>query len=289
MCQKLAEIHNLRPENLLDYLPDSSNGCVDIDKILQQMNISIQKNTKRVRKTVLHQRVVPKGGSRAKGNDLVLFYNPSLTEKERRITLASEIAHCCVDMNVDSTLHMNVQKRSNWIKQRGGKRHRVRSKQERAARSYARELLVPSSSINSLLYNKPELSVEELSDYYKIGDSEIYKKLIEIKRNLSGTEINNLMEYPAVEKEQILNAINRIRKNYMRYKIKSEINVTKGFMLFFALLLVGIFGTMTTMITEILNNQSIGEYIYKYIVEILCLISLLITDTFIIFERTKKK
>ena len=149
MCRKLGEIHNKRPD---DFLNSMYSLPVDIVQILESLKIDTAAvSFEKLQKDLPLNNNKITGLAYAKGDDLFILYSKELSMPESRFTLAHELAHCCMHMNVDSSFHLELQTISDVLNVSQDRFLMFNRRKEEEADKFARDLLIPTDALLLLL------------------------------------------------------------------------------------------------------------------------------------------
>lgn len=178
MSKEIAILNNKTPDY---FLQENTTLPVDIIRILQKMNIDVIKESF----DMLQERLPFKNTTidaitYVEQSGLKILYDQHLDVKNKRFTLAHELAHCCLHMNANNYCHIELQTHSDIFGKEKGKLVSSTVNQEKIADKFARELLIPSSSLFYLLNKSETLSIEELSDIYGVPFDQMQKRIEEV-------------------------------------------------------------------------------------------------------------
>ncbi len=180
MCKKLGEIHKKRPE---EFLADIGSLPVDIGQILNKWEIEIAAvSFDELQKDLPIGKNKITGLAYAQNDDLLILYSKESDMKESRFTLAHELGHCCLHMDVNSSCHIELQTANDVHNISQNKFETFYSKKEEEADKFARDLLIPTNILKLLLSKNKKLSVELLSDFFAVPITQMQKKLIDIQQ-----------------------------------------------------------------------------------------------------------
>lgn len=180
MCKKLRQIHQKRPE---EFLSDIDSLPIDIERILNKWEIEIAAvSFDALQKDLPIGKNKITGLAYAQNDDLFILYSKESTMKEARFTLAHELGHCCLHMDVDSSCHIELQSANDVHNISPNKFEIFYAKKEEAADKFARDLLIPTNVLKLLFSKNKKLSVELLSDFFSVPITQIQKKLIDIQQ-----------------------------------------------------------------------------------------------------------
>lgn len=179
MCKKLADIHGKTPEDLLDYI---TSVPVDMNQMLEALGIECQcvDFDSLQRGLPLKKPSIILGLAYAKGNDLAIFYSSHSDLASARFTLAHELGHCCLHMNVDSSFHVEMQTIPDVWYKAGRPVTPFTNKKEEAADKFARDLLIPTTLLVHMLSSVKKISIDSLAELFSVPTSQMEKKLWEV-------------------------------------------------------------------------------------------------------------
>lgn len=179
MCKKLGEIHNKCPS---DFLEGIDSLPVDIEQILSTWQI----NTAAVSFEEL-QKVLPlknnkiTGLAYAKGNDLLVLYSKDSKKADSRFTLAHELGHCCLHMDVTSSSHIELQTVGDVLNVSQNKFVIFNRQKESEADRFARDLLIPTNALILLLKKENNFSLKQLANFFVVPVEQMEIKLEELR------------------------------------------------------------------------------------------------------------
>ena len=178
MCKKLGEIHNKCPA---DFLKGVNSLPIDIEQILHNWKIDYASASfKDLQKALPLKNNEITGLAYAQGDDLLILYSKSSNKSDSRFTLAHELAHCCLHMNVDSSCHIELQTVGDVLNISMDKfRFFNRSKEQEADR-FARDLLIPTNVLLLLLKRNPKISLKQLATFFVVPIEQMHIKLQEL-------------------------------------------------------------------------------------------------------------
>ena len=105
----------------------------------------------------------------ANGNDLAILYKKDDLVNNRRFTIAHEIAHSCLHMEVNSAFHVEFRRAL-----------RDGSENEKEANAFARRLLIPSDVLRGMLGETRRIepkSVPMLSSLFMVSEDVMQERL----------------------------------------------------------------------------------------------------------------
>lgn len=175
MCQKLKELHEMTPADLLRKTNQAGVFPVDVAQICYKMGIRlmpfdfsrIETQSLRNEKKIQYGDIL--GAVIAKDNDLAILYKKDDLINNRRFTIAHEIAHSCLHMEADSALHIEF-RTAPWDG----------SETECEANAFARRLLIPSDVLRGLIGDSERINpktVSQLSSLFMVSDGVMQERL----------------------------------------------------------------------------------------------------------------
>lgn len=182
MCQKIKELHDLTPADLLKKTNQTGVFPVDVAQICYKMGIrlmpfdfsQIEMQARRSEHRVEFGDVL--GAVVARENDLAILYKKDDLVNNRRFTIAHEIAHSCLHMEPDSAFHIEFR-----TALRDG------SQNEREANAFARSLLIPSDVLRALIGQNNRIepkTVSRLSSMFMVSEEVMQERLADFEVNV---------------------------------------------------------------------------------------------------------
>lgn len=182
MCQKIRDLHDLTPADLLKKTNQTGVFPVDVAQICYKMGIRlmpfdfsrIEMQAKRNEQNVEYGDIL--GAIVAQGNDLAILYKKDDLVNNRRFTIAHEIAHSCLHMEPDSAFHVEFR-----TALRDG------SENESEANAFARRLLIPSDVLRGMLGETRRVepkSVSRLSALFMVSEDVMQERLADFEVNV---------------------------------------------------------------------------------------------------------
>ncbi len=183
MCKKLKEIHKQKPEDLINRI----ENCipVDIDSILENIGIGcyyVDFDELRAMKPLKKSNIL--GMAYALNDDLFILCSRKSNEVDARFTIAHELGHCCLHMDVSSAFHVEMQTSPDFIENQTSFFKLFRNKKELEADKFGRDLLIPSNTLLNLLKSNPNLSIEKLAGIFAVPQKEMVKKIKELRNDI---------------------------------------------------------------------------------------------------------
>lgn len=175
MCQKIREMHDLTPADLLKKTNQTGVFPVDVAQICYKMGIrlmpfdfsQIEMQASREENNCESGDIL--GAIVANGNDLAILYKKDDLVNNRRFTIAHEIAHSCLHMEVNSAFHVEFRRAL-----------RDGDESEREANAFARRLLIPSDVLRGMLGETRRIepkSVPMLSSLFMVSEDVMQERL----------------------------------------------------------------------------------------------------------------
>lgn len=175
MCQKIKELHDMTPADLLKKTNQTGVFPVDVAQICYKMGIrlmpfdfsQIEMQAKRSEGRIECGDVL--GAVVAKDNDLAILYKKDDLVNNRRFTIAHEIAHSCLHMEPDSAFHIEFR-----TALRDG------NESEKEANAFARRLLIPSDVLRGMLGETRRIepkAVPMLSSLFMVSEDVMQERL----------------------------------------------------------------------------------------------------------------
>lgn len=181
MCRKLAEIHDNQPK---DFLKETNSLPINIEEILKQWEIDFfPVSFEELQKNIPLKNGKITGMAYAQNDDLAILYSKESSVVHSRFTLAHELAHCCLHMNVDSSCHIEFQTINDVLTVSQDKMKRFNEKKEEEADRFARDLLMPTRAMLLLLEKRTNLTLEKLAEIFLVPIEQVQKKLEDIHSN----------------------------------------------------------------------------------------------------------
>lgn len=181
MCKKLSELNGKKP---VDFLSKVSEIPIDIGGILDKWKILFcPVDFKDLENNLQIKRKIS-GMAYAEGDDLMILYSENLAENEWRFTLAHELAHCCLHMDVDSSCHVELQMSGDILGNFSGELEYFNRRKEQEADDFARELLMPEQQLIFLLKNTENPNLKILSDYFLVPQEHMKIRLEQLNRSI---------------------------------------------------------------------------------------------------------
>lgn len=179
MCKKLSEIHDKKPEDFL-----SKGFCipVDIEYILKKREIDcLSVNFDLIKKALPIDKPQITGLSYARDDDIIIFYEEKDDYTKNRFTMAHELAHCCLHMDVNSSCHIELQTSKDFLYKSNRKLKYFNQKKEEEADKFARDLLIPTNFLIEILRQNTFTHIEELAELFCVPIDVVQKKLEDIR------------------------------------------------------------------------------------------------------------
>lgn len=175
MCQKIRDLHDLTPAELLKKTNQTGVFPVDVAQICYKMGIrlmpfdfsQIEMQANREEKKYESGDIL--GAIVANGNDLAILYKKDDLVNSRRFTIAHEIAHSCLHMEPDSAFHVEFRRAL-----------RDGSENEKEANAFARRLLIPSDVLRGMLGETRRVepkTVPMLSSLFMVSEDVMQERL----------------------------------------------------------------------------------------------------------------
>lgn len=168
MQEILQEIQGLTPEQLLSKYNIELNPPIQIETLLEKVGISvIEQDFTEVERISGFDIGDVLGAAISSGNDIGVFYKKGDTREGIRLTLAHELAHCCLDYRLEEISHLELR-----IKQQEN------NEKETNANEFACRLLVPEKSLKEIhkKFIVPSLTV--LANIFEVS-TDIMKRRLE--------------------------------------------------------------------------------------------------------------
>lgn len=171
MQEILHEIQGLTPEQLLSKFSIELNPPIQIEVLLERIGISvIEQDFTEVERVSGFAIGDVWGATISSGNDIGIFYKKGDTREGIRLTLAHELAHCCLDYRSEEISHLELR-----IKQQED------DEKEDNANKFACRLLIPEKSLKEI-HNKfiiPSLTV--LANIFEVSTDMMKERLEYLK------------------------------------------------------------------------------------------------------------
>lgn len=179
MCKKLREIHNKQPG---DFLEGINSLPIDIEQILDNWEIdTVAVSFEELQKELPLKNNIITGLAYAQGDDLFILYSKDSNKPNSRFTLAHELGHCCIHMNVDSSCHIELQTVGDVLNVSQERFKMFNRPKEEEADRFARDLLIPTNALLLLLKKKKMLSLKQLADFFVVPIEQMQIKLEELR------------------------------------------------------------------------------------------------------------
>lgn len=179
MCKKLSEIHNKKPE---DFLSEGFCIPVDIESILKKWEIDcFSVDFDLIQNTLPFAGSTITGLSYARNDDIIIFYEKNEDYKKNRFTMAHELAHCCLHMDVNSACHIELQTSKDFLYKSNRKLKIFNPKKEKEADKFARDLLIPTNPLIQILNKNLLNDINELAELFCVPIDVVQKKLEDIR------------------------------------------------------------------------------------------------------------
>lgn len=159
MCEKLNELKNKTPEQILEMTDQVDTVPIDLDHILNSLGIiKIPSTFEDLENSVGKNKGEISGLVLIKGDDIGIFYKLTDSLHRKRFTIAHELGHCC--MHGDILQNGYVEYRSSiWSN----------NEKEISANTFAGELLIPQSQLQNIYKKLNVPSLKGLADIFEVS------------------------------------------------------------------------------------------------------------------------
>lgn len=171
MKQILQEIQGLTPEQLLRKYEIELSAPIQIVTLLEKIGISvIEQDFTDVERVSGFAQGEVLGAAISSGDNIGVFYKKGDTREGMRLTLAHELAHCCLDYRADEISHLELR-----IKQQED------DEKETKANRFACRLLIPEKTLKEIhsRFVVPSLSV--LAKIFEVSTDMMKERLEYLK------------------------------------------------------------------------------------------------------------
>lgn len=191
MCQKIREIHGLRPVDILSAHWDSTASFVNVQDILDKMGIPCMKAdfSGLEKELKLSKDDTIWGLAASRDEELIIAYSKKLDFPMQNYVLAHELGHCCLHLPISAEFHVELKQANDvysdsltflrvpsWIRALAFLRTpswaRAKSKEfsqkESEADEFAAQLLLPDTLLHKYQSRSSPLTAQSLSKDLKI-------------------------------------------------------------------------------------------------------------------------
>ena len=182
MCKAISKIKNMSAQELLRFCGQENAVPVDLKAVLKKVGISaLPRDFSSIEnKSKSNAKIL--GALVAIEEDAVIFYNKNDLEDGHRyrFTIAHELGHCCLAhtcLDSPNGIHIELRMEGNSI-----------LPEEKAANTFAGELLIPYDSLMRVIDELILPSVRILADIFAVSENVMLARLkhLNISRNIIG-------------------------------------------------------------------------------------------------------